>query len=175
MRGARLRSAERRFVGGMAGVMLGLVVASAGVAPAQAQQRPDWSAELWATEGGEQLVAVAYTREAGDEELVPALTVMCGDPLWLRYEPGLNGVDETDRSGQTASFSFSFGQGSIERVLQYEAMDGNWTTMLEAGDELLAALQAGKEVAVSGGELPEQVFSLRGATAAIRDVRRSCR
>lgn len=126
-------------------------------------------------EEGEVLVAVAYAREPADEELVPALTVLCGAPLRLRYDPGPDdgGVDWT---GQTATFEFGFGDRQLERELIYEAIDGNWTTSLAGGDDLLAALEAGSTVTVlmPNGGLPENTFSLAGSTAAIRQLQRSC-
>jgi hypothetical protein len=158
-------------------VALGFVAVAYFIMPSRAQEKPDWSAELWSTEGGEQLVAVAYVREPQGEELVPALTVVCGSPLWLRYDPGPGEGETIDWSGQTATFEFTVGDKHIERELQFEEMDANWSTELTSGDELLAAIEAGSEVTVlmPNGGLPEHTFSLRGSSAAIRDVRNACR
>jgi hypothetical protein len=147
------------------------------VMPVRAQMSLGWSSELWATEGGEQLVAVVYSQPPGDDLLTPALTIMCGDPLWLRYDPGPGKGESVDWSGQAATFEFGFGDARIERELQYEAMDGNWTTELADGDAVLAAIESGSEVTVlmANGGLPENTFSLRGSTAAIKDVRGACR
>jgi hypothetical protein len=144
--------------------------------PARAASLPGWSAELWTTERGEELVAVVYSREAGDDEYVPAITVMCGDPLWLRYDPGPEADDAIDWTGQAATFEFGFGDQHLERELQYEAMDGNWTSVLADRDELLAAIEAGSDVKIlmPNGGLPENTFSLAGASAAIAEVRAAC-
>jgi hypothetical protein len=158
-------------------VALGVIAIAYFVMPSRGQGLPGWAAELWATEGGEELVAVAYSREPADNELVPALTIMCGSPLWLRYDPGPEQGATVDWTGQTANFEFGFGDRTVERELRYEAMDGNWTTQLGAGDELLAAIEAGADVVVlmANGGLPETTFSLRGSSAAIKEVRGSCR
>jgi hypothetical protein len=158
-------------------IALGVVAVAYFIMPSRAQELPGWAAELWATEGGESLVAVAYSREASGDELVPALTVTCGNPLSLRYDPGAAEGEPVDWTGQTATFAFDFGDSRIERELLFEAMDANWSTRLPAGDRLLTALEAGAEVTIlmPGGGLPEVTFSLRGSTAAIAEVRGWCR
>jgi hypothetical protein len=142
--------------------------------PVVAQERPVWSAELWATEGGEENVAALSNAAPAGDELVPTLALMCG--FYLRYDPGpIDG--SADWTGQTASFEFDFGERSIERVLQYEAMDGMFAAPLEPGDPLVRAIETGTEVTVlmPNGGIEAQSFSLRGSAAAIAEMRRSCR
>lgn len=168
---SRAAAAQWAFV-----VALAVVAVAYFVMPSRAQDLPQWAAELWSTEGGEELVAVAYSREPAGDEIVPALTIMCGSPLWLRYDPGPQEGETVDWSGQTADFEFTFGDQHLERVLQFEEMDGNWTTELTAGDPLLAAIEGGSEVTVlmPTGGLPENTFSLKGSSAAIKEVRSAC-
>lgn len=157
---------------------LGIVAIAYFVMPIRAAAMPAWSAELWATEAGERLVAVAYSRTPGDaEELVPSLAIMCGKPLSLRYDAGPDEGQPVDRTGQVAIFEFGFGAQRFERELQYEAMDGDWAVTLAAADEILRAIEAGSEVTVlmPNGGLPENSFSLQGSRAAIQEVRGSCR
>ncbi len=155
---------------------LAVVAVAYFVMPVRAQVSPGWSSELWTTERGEELVAVVYSQPPADDVLTPAITIMCGEPLWLRYDPGPEEGQPVDWTGQTATFEFGFGDTRIERELQYEAMDGNWTTQLASADEILKAIEAGSEVTVlmSNGGLPENTFSLKGSSAAIKDVRGAC-
>ncbi len=151
--------------------LLALVLAST---PVFAQDRPRWSAELWATEGGEELVAAVTARVAAGDELVPTLAIMCG--FWLRYDPGPIAGD-VDWTGQSATFEFDFGDRSLERELNYEAMDGMFAASLRTDDPLIDALQAGTSVTVlmPNGGIDEQTFSLAGSAAAIDELGRSCR
>jgi hypothetical protein len=156
-------------------IALGIVAVAYFAMPVRAASQPAWAAELWTTERGEELVAVVYSRPPEANEIVPAITILCGDPLWLRYDPGPQG-DEVDWTGQHATFEFGFGDKQIERELVYEAMDGNWAIQLASSDEILSAIEAGSEVTIlmPGGGLDAQTFSLRGSRAAIQEVRDSC-
>ena len=155
------------FVAGLALVALAYI----GL-PARSQDRPGWSAELWATEAGERLVAAVRSYEPEPEALAPTLALMCG--LNLRYDPGASLDDGVDWTGQTARLSFDFGNEIITRELQYEAMDGMFATEISADDPLVAAIRAGTLVTVRGEELPENTFSLAGSTASLAEMRRSC-
>lgn len=157
-------------------IALGVVAIAYFVMPTRAAG-PAWNAELWAMEEGEALVAAVYGAPPSDDVITPAIAILCGDPMMLRYDPGPGTGDDVDWSGQTATFEFAIGDTQIERELIYEAVDGNWTTSLEDGDPLFAALMGGSEVSVvmTGGGLPENVFSLEGSAAAIQQVRASCR
>jgi hypothetical protein len=80
---------------------LGIIAVAYFVMPVRAAALPAWSAERWATEGGEQVVAVAYGRPPGEEELVPAIAIMCGRSALaaLRSRPGRSAggrLDGTD-------------------------------------------------------------------------------
>lgn len=142
--------------------------------PVRSQERPAWLAELWATEGGEVLVAAARSYEPEAEAFAPTLAIMCG--LHLRYDPGPGGDEGTDWTGRSATLSFDFGTSVIERELQYEAMDGMFAIALASGDPLVEAIRDGTQVTVRSlaGELPDNTFSLAGSTSAIAEMRRSC-
>lgn len=158
-------------------IALGIVAIAYFVMPTRAGDRPAWSAELWALEEGEALVAAVYSTPPDEETITPSIAILCGDPLRLRNDPGSATGEGTDWTGQTARFEFRIGDRHFERELRYEAMDGNWATQLGAGDPLIAGLEAGAEVSVvmTGGGLPENLFSLEGSSAAIREVRAACR
>lgn len=143
--------------------------------PAQSQDRPSWSAELWATEEGEQLVAAVRSFEPEPEAFAPTLAVLCG--LTLRYDPGPASDPDIDWTGRSVLLAFDFGGSTIERELRYEAMDGMFAMSIGANDALLDAIRAGAQVTVRlpDGGLPENTFSLSGSTAAIAEMRRNCR
>lgn len=148
------------------------------IMPVGAQEEPPgWAAELWAGEGGEELVAVVYARLAHDGEAEPALIVVCGDPFGLRYDPGPGGDESIDWLDRSGTFAFNFGGETIERDLQYQAMDATFAAELESGDPLLGAIEAGSTVTVSlpVGGLPDNRFSLKGSKAAIGELRADCR
>lgn len=140
--------------------------------PARSQDQPGWSAELWATEGGEELVAAVRSFEPEAEAFAPTLAVMCG--LTLRYDPGQEADGSVDWTGQTADVTFDFGGSVIERELQYEAMDGMFSVRLTADDPLVEAIRGGSQVEVRAEGLPVNGFSLAGSTAAIAEMRRNC-
>ena len=142
--------------------------------PARSQDRPRWSAELWATESGEELVAAVRSYEPDAAALAPTLAVMCG--LQLRYDPGPATDPDVDWTGRSATLAFDFGNRTVERELRFEALDGMFATPLGAADTLLEAIRAGAQVTVRlpAGGLPENTFSLSGSSAAIAEMRRSC-
>lgn len=156
------------------------VVALAFVAaPVLAQDKPAWDAELWSMEEGEMLVASVTSVPAKDDELVPTLALMCGgdrNTYRLRYDPGPQPDDTVDWTGQSATFEFSSGQEHIERELQFEAMDGMWAISVASDDPLIGAIEAGDELLVlmPNGGLSENTFSLKGSSAAIAEMRKSC-
>jgi hypothetical protein len=146
--------------------------------PVLAQDKPAWDAELWSMEEGEMLVASVTSVPEKEDELVPTLALMCGGDrqFRLRYDPGPQPDDTVDWTGQSATFEFSSGQEHIERELQFEAMDGMWATSVASDDPLIGAIEAGDELLVlmpSGG-LSENTFSLKGSSAAIAEMRKSC-
>lgn len=155
--------------------VLALVAIAYFAMPTFAQERPGWGAELWATEGGEELVAAVGAKAPAGDELAPTLAVMCG--LYLRYDPDPGGQAQYEWLDRSATFSFDFGGTAIARELQFEAMDGMFSTRVSEGDPLLAALEAGTAVTVrlTEGGLPDNSFSLAGSAAAIAEVRRACR
>jgi hypothetical protein len=147
--------------------------------PALAQDKPVWDAELWSMEEGELLVASVTSVPEKDDVLVPTLALMCsgeGNSYRLRYDPGPQPDDSMDWTGQAATFEFSSGQEHIERELQFEAMDGMWAVTIERDDPLMGVIEAGDELLVlmPNGGVSENTFSLKGSTAAIAEMRRSC-
>ena len=144
-----------------------------------AQEMPAWDAELWSTEVGERLVASVASVVPKDDELAPTLGLMCGGRGNYRvlYDPGSQPDDTTDWTGQSATFEFSSGQERIERKLQFEALDAMWATSIPADDPLVSVIQAGDELVVlmPNGGLGENRFSLKGSSAAIAEMRKSCR
>ena len=80
--------------------------------PVRSQDRPAWSAELWAMKGGEELVAAVLSFEPEGESVAPTLVVMCG--LHLRYDPGPGADAGIDWTGRTAVVAFDFGTQLID-------------------------------------------------------------
>lgn len=149
-------------------------------APALAQDRPAWDAELWSMEEGERLVASVTSVVPADDELPPTLALLCGEnrnSYRLRYDPGEQADDATDWSGQSAAFEFSSGPVHVERELQFEALDAMWAVSLPADDPLVGLIRSGSEMQVSmpAGGVAATTFSLKGSSAAIAEMRKSCR
>ena len=149
--------------------------------PAMAQDRPAWDAELWSMEEGEMLVASVTSAPENDDELVPTLALMCGgEPCVYRHtlRPRSAALTTawTGRGNRRRSRS-ARGVKQVERELQFEAMDAMWATSVAADDPLVAMIQKGSELTVlmPGGGIGGNTFSLRGSTAAIAEMRKSCR
>ena len=129
-----------------------------------------WSAQMEEDEGGPVMVASSCE---SDTEFGPALRLMCGDGINIRYDG--SGIGANPPASSTLVLT-SGGQ-SLSADVIFEEMDGAYAAYVDMGSPIIALLKSGSDVGVTlqGVKLPPRTVSLQGSSAAIDRLISVCR
>ena len=129
----------------------------------------EWSASLEEDEGGSVMVASSCE---GNTEFGPALRLLCGDGINIRYNR--LGLDADPPLSST--LVLTSGEKSLSADVVFEEMDGAFAAYVEKGSAIISLLQTGNQVGVTlkGVDLPPRIISLKGSSTAIDTLMNAC-
>lgn len=144
-------------------------------AGAQAADCGAWKASMEEGEGGSRMVARMCNAAGGE------LTVECGAPgtLLMAFAPTGDFAPPGGNPDFVGSFSIKIGTDRFDRDMTYGAMDGLMEADIAFKDKLADVLGKADGGAISFASskagIAEASFPLKGAAAALKKLKASCR
>lgn len=131
-----------------------------------------WTVGMVEDEGGEVLTARACSTDRPDAWLM--LGCFSGS-VFVRYDLGV-GAEASPALDEVTDVTFSTGSDSVTLALSYLAMDGTHAADAGIDDPLIQLLRAGETVTITDvpGRYPTRSFSLKGSSAALRELVADC-